>query len=67
MSRWGPQRFNDSFAVLTVILFLGFIAWLVVRGISPEGVIVGTLTAILTMIYIHYYRKAGPTPPASLG
>jgi hypothetical protein len=62
--KWGPQRFADSFAVLTVILFLAFIGWLVVRGLDPASMIVGTLTSILLLIYQHFYRKAGPTPPA---
>ena len=60
---WGPRRFNDSFAVLTVVLFLGFIGWLVSRGLDPASMIVGTLTSILLLIYQHFYRKAGPTPP----
>ena len=57
--RWVPQRFNDTLAIVTVVLFIGFLGWVVSRGDLNDAImlIVGQLLAMLVLIYQFYFRK----------
>lgn len=58
-------RFNDFLAL--IFIMLSVVIWILASQLGrfrvPEAVLQFTILACTIIVY-HYFRKAGPTPPA---
>lgn len=60
--KFGPQRFNDSLALLLVCLIFALWAYVLVNRLPMDsvGVVIGSTISTLGIISIFYWRKKGP-------
>lgn len=70
--KWFPQKFNDSFALVFVMVLLAGTAWLLLQGVERDvmTILLGAEITWIGQIVSFYFRKS-PTeidpPPERQG